>query len=216
MKFRGLLLSLAILTGMGGAQSLHCNLQNYKAIDGLQAEASGSTLSMTWQGEGGQQLRARFTLRNGQPVVEELAARQGSDRWIVLGKDLTPDFQVTTGRRRISGAQRNELKKLNLDTPEQEDIRKWNTFLGCAAGGTRRGRHHRSAALEIGNHSRVGKLPVEQLHRGQHGRAGERYLRRSEAGHLLRRSALHRVQGIKPAAAGSHCQNSAAFGRIHL
>ena len=35
---------------------------------------------------------------------------------------------MTTGRRRISGAQRNQLKKLNLDTPEQEDIRKWNTF----------------------------------------------------------------------------------------
>ncbi len=128
MKLRGLLLSLAMLTGVGGAQSLHCNLQGYKVTDGLQAEASGSTLSMTWQGEGGQQLRARFTLRNGQPVVEELAARQDSGSWIVLGKDLTPDFQVTTGRRRISGAQRNQLKKLNLDTPEQEDIRKWNTF----------------------------------------------------------------------------------------
>ena len=128
MKFRGLLLSLAMLTGVARAQSLHCNLQNYKATEGLQAEASGSTLTMTWQGEAAQQLRARFTLRNGQPVVEELAARQGTNSWIILGKDLTPDFQVTTGRRRISGAQRNELKKLNLDTPEQEDIRKWNTF----------------------------------------------------------------------------------------
>ena len=128
MKFRRLLLSLAMLTAVGSAQSLHCNLQGYKAMDGLQAEASASTLSLTWQGEGGQQLRARFTLHNGQPVVEELAARQGSGSWIVLGKDLTPDFQVTTGRRRISGAQRKELKKLNLDTPEQEDIRKWNTF----------------------------------------------------------------------------------------
>ncbi len=33
---------------------------------------------MTWQGKGAQLLRARFTLRNGQPVVEELAARHGS------------------------------------------------------------------------------------------------------------------------------------------
>ena len=44
MKFRGLLLSLAMLTGVGSAQSLHCNLQDYKAMDGLKAEASGSTL----------------------------------------------------------------------------------------------------------------------------------------------------------------------------
>ena len=87
MKFRGLLLSLAMLTGAGAAQSLHCNLQGYKAMDGLKAEATGSALSMTWQGEGGQQLRAHFALRNGQPVIEELAARQGSGNWVVLGKD---------------------------------------------------------------------------------------------------------------------------------
>ena len=86
MKFRGLLLSLAMLTGVGSAQSLHCNLQDYKATEGLQAEASGSTLSMTWLGEGGQQLRARFTLRNSQPVIEELAARQDNGSWIVRGK----------------------------------------------------------------------------------------------------------------------------------
>ena len=127
-KFRGLLLSVAMLTEVGAAQSLHCDLQSYKAMDGLRAEVTGSALSMTWQGEGGQQLRAQFALRNGQPVVAELAARQGTGSWILLGKNLTPDFQVTTGRRRISGAQRNQLKKLNLDTPEQEAISKWDTF----------------------------------------------------------------------------------------
>ena len=171
MKFRGLLLSLAMLTGVGDAQSLHCNLQGYKAMDGLKAEASGSTLSMTWQGEGGQQLRAQFTLRNGQPVVEELAARQGSGSWMVLGKDLTPDFQVTTGRRRISGAQRNQLKKLNLDTPEQEDIRKWNTFwdapLVVPGGGDTTDLPRSESEITRGSVS----YHVEQLHRGQHGRA---------------------------------------------
>ncbi len=120
MKFRGLLLSLAMLTGVGAAQSLNCNLQGYKAMDGLKAEASGSALTMTWQGEGGQQLRAQFALRNGQPVVQELAARQGSGGWIVLGKDLTPDFQVTTGRRRISGAQRNSSRNSIWTRPNRK------------------------------------------------------------------------------------------------
>jgi hypothetical protein len=62
------------------------------------------------------------------PVVEELAARQGSGSWAVLGKNLTPDFQVSTGKRRISQAQRTQLKALNKDTPEEESRRKWNTF----------------------------------------------------------------------------------------
>ena len=89
MKLSGLLLGLSLLTGVGRAQSLHCNLQGYKAIAGVKAEATGNSLTLTWQGESGQQLRAQFTLRGGQPIVEELAARQGTGGWIVLGKNLT-------------------------------------------------------------------------------------------------------------------------------
>src|SRR6202789_226211 len=128
MKFRALLMSFAILTGVGAAQTLSCNLQDYKAIDGLKATATGAAVTMTWQGEGGQQLRASFGIRDGQPVVQELAAKAGSGGWVVLGKDLTPDFQVTTGKRRISQAQRTQMKALDLDTPEEESKRKWNTF----------------------------------------------------------------------------------------
>ena len=45
-----------------------------------------------------------------------------------MGKNLTPDFQVSTGKRRISQAQRTQLKALDKDTPEEESRRKWNTF----------------------------------------------------------------------------------------
>jgi hypothetical protein len=128
MKFFGLLMSFAILSGVAGGQTLNCDLKDYKATDGLKATASGSAVTLTWQGEGGQQLRASFGIQNGQPMVQELAAMAGSGGWVVLGKDLTPDFQVTTGKRRISQAQRTQLKALNLDTPEEEDKRKWNTF----------------------------------------------------------------------------------------
>jgi hypothetical protein len=41
---------------------------------------------------------------------------------------LLPDFQVTTGRRRISHTQLELIKQQGVDTPEQENIRKWNTF----------------------------------------------------------------------------------------
>jgi hypothetical protein len=128
MTFRGLLMSLAMLTGVAAAQSLNCDLQGYKATDGLKAIASGGIVTMTWRGEGGQELRASFGIRNGQPFVQELAARPASGKWTVLGKDLSPDFQVSTGKRRISQAQRTQLQALNLDTPEEESKRKWNTF----------------------------------------------------------------------------------------
>jgi hypothetical protein len=117
-----------MLTGVAAAQSLNCDLQSYKATDGLKATTSGGVVMMSWQGESGQELRASFGIRNRQPFVQELAARAGSGRWTVLGKDLSPDFQVSTGKRRISQAQRTQLQALNLDTPEEESKRKWNTF----------------------------------------------------------------------------------------
>jgi hypothetical protein len=128
MSFRGLLMSLAMLSGVAAAQSPNCDLQGYKATDGLKATTSGGVVTMNWQGQGGQELRASFGIRNGEPFVQELAARAGSGRWTVLGKDLSPDFQVSTGKRRISQAQRTQLQALNLDTPEEESKRKWNTF----------------------------------------------------------------------------------------
>ena len=126
MRVRGLLLSLALLCGVAAGQT--CDLHGYNAVDGLKATANGNGVIFTWQGESGQQLRASFAIRNGQPVVKELAAKKASGPWTVLGKDLTPEFQVTTGRRRISETQRRLLKSINKDTPEQEEISKWNTF----------------------------------------------------------------------------------------
>ena len=128
MSFRGLLLSLVMLTGVAAAQSLSCDLQGYKEKDGLKVTATGAGVTMTWQGEGGRELRASFGIRSGQPLVQELAARAASGKWTVLGKDLSPDFQVSTGKRRISQSQRTQLQALNLDTPEEESKRKWNTF----------------------------------------------------------------------------------------
>jgi hypothetical protein len=128
MSFRGLLMSVAMLTGVAAAQSPNCDLQGYKAMDGLKATTSGGVVTMSWQGEGAQELRASFGIRNGQPIIQELAARAGSGKWTLLGKDLSPDFQVSTGKRRISQAQRTQLQALNLDTPEEESKRKWNTF----------------------------------------------------------------------------------------
>jgi hypothetical protein len=121
-------LSLVLSSGIITAQTFNCDLSGYKPAEGLKAEIKGTAVVLTWQGEAGQQLQAQFSLRGGEPIVQQLAARSGSGPWIVLGRNLTPDFQVTTGKRRISGGIVSLLKAANIDSPEEENRRKWNIF----------------------------------------------------------------------------------------
>lgn len=124
----GAVLAFALLAGTASAETLTCERQGLTPVNGLTAEQSGGTVTLTWSGEGNQELRASFGIRDGQPQVTELAAKDGSGAWIVLGKDLKPEFQVTTGKRRLSATQQSFMKKLGIDTPEEEEKRKWNTF----------------------------------------------------------------------------------------
>ncbi|MGA1983289.1 MAG: hypothetical protein ABSG84_12590 [Acidobacteriaceae bacterium] len=128
MKTFAAVLGLGMFAAVGAAQGVNCNMQGYKAVDGVRAVADGKSVTLTWQGEAAQELRAQFSLRDGQPVVEELAARKAGGAWVVLGKDLTPQFEVTTGRRRMSKTEKDILVRLHQDTPENEEIYKWNVF----------------------------------------------------------------------------------------
>jgi hypothetical protein len=128
MKCWAVMIGLALFSGTLAAQSLQCDLQDYKPVEGVAVVSKGASVELTWQGESHQQLRARFALKDGQPVVDELAARNDGAQWIVLGKDLTPQFEVTTGRRRIDATILNMLKKQHADTPEALEQYKWNVF----------------------------------------------------------------------------------------
>ena len=119
IAFSGLLLS-----ALAGAQTLNCDFQSYKALDGLKAEMRSGSLELTWQGERGQTLRAILGVDGGQPVVRELAVEKNG-KWAVLGHDLTPEYQVTTGRRRISAQQEAPLRALGIFTPEVIERQKW-------------------------------------------------------------------------------------------
>src|SRR5947209_19783715 len=82
--------------------ALNCDLAAYKQQDGLKAQMRAGLLEVTWQGERREQLRAVFTIRDRQPVVQEFAARKEGGPWIVLGANLTPEFHITSGVRRLS------------------------------------------------------------------------------------------------------------------
>ena len=128
MRFRRMAWLVVLSAGAAAAHSQSCDMKDWKPIAGVSVTASRSGVEIVWPGEHGQQNRARFALRNGQPVVEELAAKKAGGAWIVLGKNLEPEFQVTTGRRRISTTELDILKRLHNDTPEAEEEYKWNVF----------------------------------------------------------------------------------------
>lgn len=118
-------LTMFLLPAMAWAA---CDMHDYKPAGGLKAVADDGGTTLTWQGEGGANLRARFVISGNRPVVEELAAQQGGGQWVTLASHVTPEFQVTTGKRRISTAQMQFLKKAHLDTPDEIARRKWFTF----------------------------------------------------------------------------------------
>lgn len=106
-----------------------CDLSEYKPLEGIKAEQRLGVLEVTWLGERGEQLRASFTIRDGQPIVHELAARKGAGAWIVLGRDVVPEFEVTSGKRRLSEQQMAPLRELKIAlTPEVVEREKWNAF----------------------------------------------------------------------------------------
>jgi hypothetical protein len=123
-------LCLALLmTTYAVAQDLHCDLSGYKSQDGLKAQMRSGLLELTWQGERQEQLRAQFSIRGGQPVVQELAAKKNGGGWTVLGQNLTPEFEITSGVRRLSEQQMEPLRGLKIElTPEVVEREKWFAF----------------------------------------------------------------------------------------
>src|SRR5688500_11709533 len=98
------------------AQSLNCDMSQYKAASGLTAAIEQGALAVTWNGSNGSELRARYAIDNGQPVVRELAVRKSGGQWAPLGQNLVPEFYVKSGLRRMT-RQRSEEHTSELQSP---------------------------------------------------------------------------------------------------
>ena len=119
---------LAILL-IGPAAAMDCDLAGYRPQTGLTAAAANGALQVAWQGNRDEELRATFGIVDAQPVILALEARRTGGAWKVLGINLRPEFEVVSGRRRISNQQLAPLKKLGIAlTPELIDREKWNAF----------------------------------------------------------------------------------------
>jgi hypothetical protein len=110
-------------------QNLNCDLHEYTAMDGLRAEVRNRQLELVWAGARGQELRAAFAILDGQPTIAELAARKSGGQWINLGRNLAPEYEVTSGKRRLSEQQMAPLRKLGVQfTPDVVEREKWFAF----------------------------------------------------------------------------------------
>src|SRR4051812_44973721 len=109
---------------------LHCNLSGYQGVPGLNAAAASDSLAVTWEGERNQELRLRFVIDNGTPTIAELAARRKGAAWAALAANVTPEFRVVSGRRRMDreaeeGLAENGIKEI---TPEVFEKNQWDPF----------------------------------------------------------------------------------------
>src|SRR5580765_7028422 len=111
------------------ADSLNCNLSQYKSAQGLTAAVEQDALVVSWAGQNGADLRARYAIDGGQPVVRELAVKKAGGQWTTLGKNLAPEYHVVTGIRRMADDQANPLKAAGIElTEEVINKNRWYAF----------------------------------------------------------------------------------------
>ena len=111
------------------AQSLNCNLSQYTPAPGLTAAVERDSLLVSWTGQNGTDLRARFAIDGGQPVVRELSVRKAGGPWAALGRNLAPEYHVVSGVRRMADDQANPLRAAGIElTQDVIDKHRWYAF----------------------------------------------------------------------------------------
>jgi hypothetical protein len=121
--------ALALVATSAAADPLACDVRAYRALPGLSAALANDTLSATWTGDGKDELRLRFGIVAGAPTIQELAVRTAGGAWGVLASNITPDFRVVSGLRRMSNQQMAPLRGLGVElTAGEVDKYRWDPF----------------------------------------------------------------------------------------
>src|SRR5262245_48585729 len=129
MTSRTVLLSfwMMIVVSVMNADPLNCDLSGYKASPGLAANVAGETLVITWDGDGAAVLRLTLAIEGGTPIIRQLATRRKGEQWSTVATNVTPEFRVVSGLRRVTAQQLrpDSLAALGVTiTPEILDA--WN------------------------------------------------------------------------------------------
>jgi hypothetical protein len=124
-------------------------MSQYKAAPGITATMEANQLVVIWTGQAGDELRARYAIDAGKPVIRDLAIRRKGGQWATLGQNLTPEYRVTSGIRRMSEQQAQPLRAAGIEVTQAViDKNRWYAFwdapLIMPDGPEMRGQAHRT------------------------------------------------------------------------
>ena len=110
--------------------ALACDMSGYVRRADTTARLSGDVLAVEWTGTDSERVSLRFAIRDGVPVVDELALRSaGAVDWTPVATEVGLEFRIVEGFRRISSQQLAPLRGLGVDlTQDVVDRYKWDVF----------------------------------------------------------------------------------------
>src|SRR5258705_10548751 len=94
------LTAFGIIEVRGAAGALTCDLAGYTAAQGLTAAVEQDLLVVSWSGQGAAELRARYAIESGQPVIRDPGIRKPGGQWKLLGRHPVPEDRARPGVRR--------------------------------------------------------------------------------------------------------------------
>jgi hypothetical protein len=109
-------------------QAIRCDMTQYRESKGLTAYVEKDLLVVNWTGQDAAELRARFAIDHGQPVVRDLAIREKGGQWAILGQNLIPEYNVVSGIRRGEGGKKLEASADFKFSKEVIDNQRWLEF----------------------------------------------------------------------------------------
>ena len=132
----GVAVSLASVTGstvvpasVVVSDGLKCDLSQYKAGTGLTATMNQDLLAVKWTGQNGAELPLRFAVYGRQPAMRDFDVRRAGGCWTRIGENLTPEYHVVSGVRRLPNDQGNALRSLGVTISRDViDQNRWQAF----------------------------------------------------------------------------------------
>ncbi|HXI32151.1 MAG TPA: hypothetical protein VNG89_27115 [Vicinamibacterales bacterium] len=113
------------------ADAVTCNTQAYTASPGLTAACTATDVTLTWSGQKTDELRMRLTIANGTPTIADISIRKtdGTAKWASVASNLTPEYRVVSGWRRLDREAYPELvEQFGTVTQALLDKYKWDAF----------------------------------------------------------------------------------------
>jgi hypothetical protein len=111
------------------ADPVRCDMAQYKAAAGLAATVDDDLLVVSWRGDRGTDLRVRYAIVGGEPVVRDLAVRRSGGAWSTLGENLKAEYRVVTGVRRMTTQQAAPLRDAGIElTADVIAKNRWYAF----------------------------------------------------------------------------------------